>query len=111
MKRIQTMTSIGLVALSLALSACQKEQAVQKPDTETASQDEIKKVSIGFQKSSLTLLVARDEKFIEQQFPHAEVEWKEFPAGPQLLEALNARAIDFGHAADHFVDGAQPDFR
>lgn len=96
MKRIQTMTSIGLVALSLALSACQKEQAVQKPNTETASQDEIKKVSIGFQKSSLTLLVARDEKFIEKQFPHAEVEWKEFPAGPQLLEALAVGAVDYG---------------
>jgi sulfonate transport system substrate-binding protein len=28
------------------------------------------------------------------------VEWIGFPAGPQLLEALNAGSIDFGHAGD-----------
>ena len=28
------------------------------------------------------------------------VEWVGFPAGPQLLEALNAGAIDFGHVGD-----------
>lgn len=28
------------------------------------------------------------------------VEWIGFPAGPQMLEALNARAIDFGHVGD-----------
>ncbi|MFX7992817.1 PhnD/SsuA/transferrin family substrate-binding protein, partial [Acinetobacter baumannii] len=26
-----------------------------------------------------------------------KVEWKEFPAGPQLLEALNTGSIDFGY--------------
>jgi sulfonate transport system substrate-binding protein len=29
-----------------------------------------------------------------------EVEWIGFPAGPQLLEALNAGSIDFGHTGD-----------
>jgi sulfonate transport system substrate-binding protein len=28
------------------------------------------------------------------------VQWSEFAAGPQLTEALNAGALDFGHAAD-----------
>ncbi|OTG85786.1 aliphatic sulfonate ABC transporter substrate-binding protein [Acinetobacter sp. ANC 3813] len=96
MKHIKTITSLGLVTLSLALSACQKENAVQNSNTETAAKDDLKKVRIGFQKSSLTLLVARDEKLIEQQFPHAQIEWKEFPAGPQLLEALAVGAVDYG---------------
>jgi hypothetical protein len=30
----------------------------------------------------------------------ARAEWIGFPAGPQLLEALNAGAIDFGHTGD-----------
>ena len=28
------------------------------------------------------------------------VQWREFPSGPPLLEALNAGAIDFGHAGE-----------
>jgi sulfonate transport system substrate-binding protein len=28
------------------------------------------------------------------------VEWKEFPSGPPLLEALNAGSLDIGHSGD-----------
>jgi len=44
--------------------------------------------------------VARDEKLLEQQFPNAKIEWKEFPAGPQMLEALAVGAVDYGYVGN-----------
>jgi sulfonate transport system substrate-binding protein len=52
---------------------------------------------IGYQKyGTLTLLKARGdlEKRLAPQ--GISVKWTEFPAGPQLLEALNVGSIDFG---------------
>ncbi|AJW47138.1 sulfonate ABC transporter substrate-binding protein [Ralstonia mannitolilytica] len=55
-------------------------------------------VRIGFQKAGL-LAVLKAQGSLDK--PLAElgykVEWKEFPAGPQLLEALNTGSIDFGY--------------
>jgi sulfonate transport system substrate-binding protein len=60
-----------------------------------------KVVTIGFQKyGNLILLKGRgglESKLAPLGF---RVEWKEFPSGPPLLEALNAGAIDFGHAGE-----------
>ena len=61
---------------------------------------QVKTIAIGFQKSALNLLVARDEKLLEQQFPNAKIEWKEFPAGPQMLEALAVGAVDYGYVGN-----------
>lgn len=55
---------------------------------------------IGYQKSSINLLVARQLGLIEQRFPGTQVRWVEFPAGPQLLEALGAGSLDFGMTGD-----------
>jgi sulfonate transport system substrate-binding protein len=52
---------------------------------------------IGYQKyGTLILLKARGtlEKRLAQL--HVDVQWTEFPAGPQLLEGLNVGSIDFG---------------
>jgi len=59
------------------------------------------RLRIGFQKGGLLLLV-KLRGSLEKALPGVQVEWKEFPAGPQLLEALDAGAIDFG------VTGAPP---
>jgi sulfonate transport system substrate-binding protein len=68
------------------------------PDAAPA-QDNV--VRIGFQKyGNLILLKGRgglDNRLASLGF---KVEWKEFPSGPPLLEALNARAIDFGHGGE-----------
>jgi sulfonate transport system substrate-binding protein len=52
---------------------------------------------IGYQKyGTLTLLKARgtlDQRLAAQGI---KLQWTEFPAGPQLLEALNVGSIDFG---------------
>jgi sulfonate transport system substrate-binding protein len=54
-------------------------------------------IRIGYQKyGTLVLLKARGtlEKRLAQI--HVDVQWTEFPAGPQLLEGLNVGSIDFG---------------
>ncbi len=59
------------------------------------------RLRIGFQKGGLLLLV-KLRGSLEKALPGVAIEWKEFPAGPPLLEALDAGAIDFG------VTGAPP---
>jgi len=55
-------------------------------------------VRIGFQKAGLLAVLkaqgALDKPLAELGY---KVEWKEFPAGPQLLEALNTGSIEFGY--------------
>jgi len=56
---------------------------------------------IGFQKSSVNLLVARRFGLVDQRLPAgSKVTWVEFPAGPQLLEALAVGGIDVGMTGD-----------
>ena len=62
----------------------------------TQAADPAGTVRVGFQKAGL-LAVLKAQGSLDK--PLAElgykVEWKEFPAGPQLLEALNTGSIDF----------------
>ncbi|WP_206957853.1 sulfonate ABC transporter substrate-binding protein [Trinickia acidisoli] len=73
-----------------------------------------KTLRIGYQKyGTLTLLKARGtlEKRLSSQ--GIAVSWFEFPAGPQLLEGLNAGAIDFGTVGETppiFAQAAGVDF-
>ncbi|RQR55996.1 sulfonate ABC transporter substrate-binding protein [Burkholderia sp. Bp9126] len=55
-------------------------------------------VRIGYQKAGL-LSVAKAQGALETRLKPLgyRVQWFEFPAGPQLLEALNANSIDFGY--------------
>jgi len=55
---------------------------------------------IGYQKASVNLLVARRLGLVEKRFPGVRIEWVEFTAGPQLLEALGAGSLDFGMTGD-----------
>ena len=58
-------------------------------------------VRIGYQKGgTLNLVRIREGLRAEPGGAGLRVEWVGFPAGPQLLEALNAGAIDFGHTGD-----------
>ncbi|MGA3250958.1 MAG: PhnD/SsuA/transferrin family substrate-binding protein, partial [Paraburkholderia sp.] len=57
-----------------------------------------KVLRIGYQKAGL-LAVLKAQGSLEQKLKPLgySVKWFEFPAGPQLLEALNANSIDFGY--------------
>lgn len=58
-------------------------------------------VRIGFQKYG-TLILVKERGLLEESLRPLgfRVEWIEFPAGPQLLEALNVGAIDIGHTGE-----------
>lgn len=72
----------GALAFSLPGAAAAQEKGVLR---------------IGYQKyGTLTILKARgtlDKRLAAQGI---EVQWREFPAGPQLLEGLNVGSVDFG---------------
>ncbi len=58
-------------------------------------------VRIGYQKNG-SLVILRRQGTLEKAFAPlgVPVQWNEFNAGPLLLEALNAGAVDFGYAGD-----------
>src|SRR6201991_4350867 len=67
----------------------------------TAAHAEDKVVRIGFQKyGKLVLLKGKGSLEGKLKAIGYSVEWKEFTAGPQLLEALNVGAIDFGNTGE-----------
>lgn len=87
------------LCLSLAIAACSSNQPTvsnsspnASPVSSAAKGDVVR---FGYQKSTI-LLRARGllEKRLNPE--GVQVQWKEFPAGPPLLEALNAGAIDIG---------------
>lgn len=70
---------------------------------------------IGYQKASSTLVLLRARGTLEKQLaPQGiQVQWNEFSAGPQMLEALNVGAIDFGYVGEAppiFAQAAGADF-
>jgi sulfonate transport system substrate-binding protein len=55
---------------------------------------------IGYQKSAVNLVILKQHGALEKRFPHSKVVWVEFPAGPQLLEALAVGSLEFGLTGD-----------
>lgn len=63
--------------------------------------DKSKVVRIGYQKSGALLLVKQDGSLEKKLSPLGYgVEWREFPSGPPIVEALNAGALDVAHSGD-----------
>ena len=63
--------------------------------------EDLKELRIGFQKTGLPV-IARQQGLIEKALEPkgVSVKWVEFTAGPPLVEALNANAIDVGWTGD-----------
>ena len=61
---------------------------------------ETPELRIGYQKSSVNLMVVRERKLLEARLPGTPTKWVEFPAGPQILEALAVGGLDFGFTGD-----------
>ena len=55
---------------------------------------------IGYQKSAVNLVILKQQGALEKRFPQTKVQWVEFPAGPQLLEALAVGSLEFGLTGD-----------
>jgi sulfonate transport system substrate-binding protein len=66
-----------------------------------ADHQKLSSVRIGYQKFGTLNVVKAEGSFEKSLAAHGiSVTWILFPAGPQLLEALNAGSIDFGNAGD-----------
>ncbi len=55
---------------------------------------------IGYQKSAVNLVILKQKSVLEKRFPNTKITWAEFPAGPQLLEALSVGSLEFGLTGD-----------
>ncbi len=82
---------VGTAASVLGLSPVTMRPHITRAQT--------KEVRVGFQKGAPGLLVLKAQGAFEERLGTigVTVTWNEFPAGPPMLEALNAGAIDFGY--------------
>lgn len=80
-----------LAAASFGLARMPAHAAPEAPPSQ---------LRIGFQKSAVNLVVLKQQGALEKRFPNSKVQWIEFPAGPQLLEALAVGSLEFGLTGD-----------
>ncbi|ACC79375.1 sulfonate ABC transporter substrate-binding protein [Nostoc punctiforme] len=92
------------LCLSVLFAACSSPSTVSSsnPSATSVSNSASSKATVlrfGYQKSNILL---RNKGVLEKRLsPNGiSVEWIEFPAGPQLLEAMNVGSIDFGHVGE-----------
>jgi sulfonate transport system substrate-binding protein len=107
-----TILSFVLLA-GLFLAGCSNQSTQTQVEVEETPSGE-KIVRIGYQKNC-PLVILKSLQTLEKRL-EAEgftVEWKEFQAGPALVEALNAGSIDFGRTGDSppiFAQAAEAPF-
>ncbi|MDZ8025763.1 MAG: sulfonate ABC transporter substrate-binding protein [Nostoc sp. DedQUE01] len=94
------MFTVGL-GLTLAVFACSPTTS-NSGTTQTTQTANNTVVRIGYQKASTILYALKANANLEKAFATsgASVTWSEFPAGPPMLEALNAGSIDFGYTGE-----------
>lgn len=68
--------------------------------TKNVADAPLQQLRIGYQKSAVNLVIAKQLDWLEKSFPATKISWLEFPAGPQLLEALSVGSLDFGLTGD-----------
>ncbi|MFG1296892.1 sulfonate ABC transporter substrate-binding protein [Xanthobacter variabilis] len=92
------MTS-GITRRRFALAAAALAGSLALPTAPALAQEKV--VRIGYQKYG-TLILLKNKGLLEERLKPLgyTVKWAEFPAGPQLLEALNAGAVDFGNTGE-----------
>lgn len=84
----KTLTRVGLAGLMALTSLA--HAAANAPES----------LRIGYQKGSVSMVLAKSHQLLEKRFPDTKFSWVEFPAGPQMLEALNVGSIDLGSTGD-----------
>ena len=86
---IETTRRAALAVLSLTLAAW------WRPGFSAPAE-----LRIGIQKGSFNLVVLKQRALLDKRLPGTRVTWAEFPAGPQLLEALAVGSVDVGATGD-----------
>jgi len=74
----------------LGLKAARAQQTTPQPP----------QLRIGYQKAAVNLVILKQQGVLEKRFPNTRIQWAEFPAGPQLLEALSVGSLEFGLTGD-----------
>ena len=73
MRNIIKLALVGLLSVStIAVAAESSPEALR----------------IGYQKGSIGMVLAKSHQLLEKRYPQSKISWVEFPAGPQMLEAL-----------------------
>jgi len=102
-QRIYTFFLMFILGLGLTLTvfACSPTTS-NSGTTPTTQASNNTVVRIGYQKASTILYALKAQGSLEKAFAAsgASVTWSEFPAGPPMLEALNAGSIDFGYTGE-----------
>lgn len=60
----------------------------------------LRELRVGFQKGSFNLVLLKSLKLLDKHLAGTSVRWVEFPAGPQMLEALAVGSVDIGGVGD-----------
>ncbi len=88
--------SLAAAGLGWALPSWSSAQEPAAPESSSA----LPALRLGFQKSAVNLVIVKQQGALERRYPNTRVQWIEFPAGPQLLEALSVGALEFGLTGD-----------
>ncbi len=72
----------------------------QSPSAKSDRDKAPEQLRIGYQKSAVNLVILKQQDTLEKRFPNTRITWAEFPAGPQLLEALAVGSLEFGLTGD-----------
>jgi sulfonate transport system substrate-binding protein len=86
---VATLSTLGVAPAVLALRSARAQGDAGPAE-----------LRIGFQKGSVSLTLLKLRGTLDAQLPGTRVKWVEFPAGPQLLEALAVGSIDLGATGD-----------
>ena len=89
---IWRLLAVAIAALGLALLLLPVPSYAQNKAPEL--------LRIGYQKSAANLVIVKQSGWLEARLPQTKVQWIEFPAGPQLLEALSVGSLEFGLTGD-----------
>jgi sulfonate transport system substrate-binding protein len=97
MRRRSFLTKAGLSTAALATPGILLASRPSRADA--AAKGTLK---IGYQKASVTLVLARTRGVFEQKLNPLgyDVSWAEFTSGPPMLEALNAGAVNFAFTGE-----------
>lgn len=92
---------IGAAAATLPLAAVLAAIGGHAGPARAASPPaELQQLRIGYQKGTLNLVLLKSLALLERAPAPTPVSWVEFPAGPQLLEALAVGSVDLGATGD-----------
>jgi sulfonate transport system substrate-binding protein len=96
-ERRRTLQLLAVTAFNWSLASRYARAQGAQPEKPVPGPEQLR---IGYQKSAVNLVILKQQGVLEKRFPGTKVQWLEFPAGPQLLEALSVGSLEFGLTGD-----------